>query len=547
MRTFFRSGAAVGVAALLAGLFGCTTKAAQTAAQSKTQTDSKTLRVGFSIEPTFLDPARVQDVNTGELLMHCFETLVRVNKNNALEPALAEKWELSADGKTYTFHLRPNVRFHNGRLLTTDDVKYSWERAVAPETRSPIAVNYLDGIVGLQDFAAGKTKTLAGVKIINPQTLTVTLDRPRAYFLSLLAYNTNAIVCREAVQASGGKFDAQSVIGTGAFRLTEYTPGQKIVLESFAEYWGGKPTLDRIELPILLSGEAQYNSFRAGAIDVVGGVPLSRYTQDKAQGQYSAEYHILPSANTTYLVLQQERQPLFARKQIRQAFAHAIDRDRILKVAGRGVVRPAVGFVPPELLPASSPNALPYDPAKAKQLLAQAGFPDGKGFPAITLSIIQQSTEVLEAATLIQSDLKRNLGLEIKIQEREAGEYYKATNRRELECYIASWYADYPDPQNFLSTLLITGVALNRSGYSNPQFDQLCRQADQEPKPAKRAALYAQADRLVVSEAGVIPLSHAPRLLLVRQGITGWEANSCNVLPFHRVTKRSTDDTEKHR
>lgn len=531
--------------ALLAGatfLSGCTTKAGQNANAPTSQTANanaaNTLRVGLNIEPTFLDPARVQDLYTSELLTNCFEGLVRVNKENAVEPALAEKWELSADGKTYTFHLRPNVRFHNGRVLTAEDVKWSWERAVAPQTRSSVAVNYLDGVVGLKDCAAGKTPALAGVRVVNPQTLTVTLDRPRAYFLSMLAYTSNWIVCREAVPISS-EFKAENVVGTGAFRLTEYKPGERIVLEAWKEYWDGKPSLLRIELPILLSGEAQYNSFVAGELDVLTGIAPSRYTQDKERGKYSGEYKMLPSANTYYLVMQQERQPVFAKKEVRQAFAFAIDRDKIIRVALRNLARTASGFVPRELLnDVTPPAAFAYNPAKAKQLLTEAGYPEGKGFPSLTLSLIQQQPEVLATAMLIQADLKQNLGIEVKLQEREAGDYFAAGNRREMECYLASWYADYPDAQNFLSTLLVTGASLNRSGYSNSQFDALCRQADQEPNTKKRLESYTHADAVLMSDVGILPLYHVPRLLLVRSNVTGVEANACTLLPFSHTTKR---------
>ena len=522
-------------------LGGCTTKGGQSTNSITAGTTSEaaqTLRVALNIEPVALDPAKVQDLYTAELLMNCFEGLVRFNKDNQLEAALAEKWELSADAKTFTFHLRPGVIFHNGRPLEAADVKYSWERAVAPKTASSVAVNYLDGVIGLADCAAGKTTELVGVKVVDKQTLTVTLDRPRAYFLSLLGYTSNWVVCREAVEADKDKFGAKAVVGTGSFRFTEYKPGERVVIEAFEQYWGGKPNVARIEFPILLSSEAQYNSFAANALDIVAGIAPARYAQDKQQGKLSAEYKILPSANISYFVMQQGRQPLFAKKAIRQAFAFAIDRENVVNVANRGVAQVAAGFVPSELLEGVPPaHALPYNPAKAKALLAEAGYPEGKGFPAITISVVQQQPEVLAAATLIQSDLKTNLGIDVRIREREAGEYFEAGNRREMECYLASWYADYPDAQNFLSTLLMSKAPLNRSGYSNPQFDALCQKADAEPDTKKRAVLYAQANAVLMDDVGVLPLSSIPRLLLVRSNVLGWQSNSCTLLPHWKTEK----------
>lgn len=523
-------------------LSGCTTKGSQTPVNGttgKADSAAQTLKIALNVEPTALDPARVQDLYTSELLMNCFEGLVRFDKNNALEPALAEKWEVSPDGKTYTFHLRKNALFHNGRPLRAADVKYSWERAVAPQTASPIAANYLEGVVGLKDAISGKSPDMAGVKIVDDLTLTVTLDRPRTYFLSMLAYPSNWIVCKEAIESAGKNFGVKAMVGTGAFHMAEYLPGQKMTMEANAKYWGGAPKVARLEYPILLSSEAQYNSFAANELDMVGGIAPSRYAQNKVQGKFTAEYQKLPSANVAYFVMQMERQRIFAKKEVRQAFACAIDREKLVRVANRGVAQLADGFVPPALRGGTAyTSSLTYDPAKAKKLLASAGYPDGKNFPALTLSVVQHQPEVLEQATLIQSDLKTNLNIEIKILEREAGEYFTAGNRREMECYLASWYADYPDPQNFLSTLLTTGAALNRSGYSNPKFDTLCRQADSERDTAKRSQLYAEADRLLMEDVGVLPLSYSPRLLLVKQGVSGWQSNACTLLPHFATMKR---------
>ncbi len=355
----------------------------------------------------------------------------------------------------------------------------------------------------------------------------------------MLAYTSNWIVCKEAVEGAGKNFGLKAMVGTGAFRMTEYLPGQRITMEAYTAYWGGAPKVGRLEFPILLSTEAQYNSFSASELDIVGGIAPSRYAQNKVQGKFTAEYQNLPSANVVYLVMQQERQPIFAKKEVRQAFACAIDRTKLIKVANRGVAQLADGFVPPTLRGgASYTSPLTYDPVKAKALLASAGYPDGKNFPALTLSVVQHQPETLEQATLIQSDLRANLGIDIKILEREAGEYFTAGNRREMECYLASWYADYPDPQNFLSTLLMTGAALNRSGYSSPKFDLLCRQADSERDTEKRAKLYAAADTLLMEDVGVLPLSYSPRLLLVKQGVTGWQSNACTLLPHFATTKR---------
>jgi len=166
-----RIAGAIALCLVLPIVVGCTTKGSQPPANGTTDSAVQTLKIALNVEPTALDPARVQDLYTSELLMNCFEGLVRVDKNNAIEPALAERWELSPDGKTYTFHLRKNALFHNGRLLKAADVKYSWERAIAPQTASPVAANYLEGVVGLKESVSGKSPDLTGIKVVDDLTL----------------------------------------------------------------------------------------------------------------------------------------------------------------------------------------------------------------------------------------------------------------------------------------------------------------------------------------------------------------------------------------
>ena len=494
--------------------------------------------MAISIEPTTLDPAKTPDLYTAELLMHVFEGLVRYNAKNLVEPALAEKWDISKDGLTYTFHLRVGVTFQNGRPLTAEDFKYSWERALSPKTASPVAANYLDGIVGVKEVVAGKRTDLSGVQVIDPHTLQVKIDQPRAYFLGMLSYPTGWVVCKDVVQQKDGAVDKDDLIGTGPFQFDSYQPGVQIVLKANPHYWGGKPKLDRVDMPVILDPETAYNNFITGRLDVLTNVPVTRYAQDREAHKLVEVYKDVPSAIIEYVAMNEDKQPAFAKKEVRQAIALAIDRDQVFRLAYKSVGCIADGVLPPELPDAGPlPSHLAYDPAKARQLLAQAGYPDGKGFPALTLTTPQHNPARSAAAQIIISNLHDNLGINANLQEREFGEYLRAEESHALEFYMANWIADYPDPQDFLSTLFLSTASLNRMGYRDPVFDSLCIRADAEPNHAKRAALYSQANRLLMEDAGCVPLVFSPRLLMIQPNVQGWRANLCNYLPNTEATK----------
>lgn len=527
---------AVGMLLLLAlALSGCTTGRHGEPSAS----DLHTLRESLYVEPTTLEPANIPDQPTAELLMHIFEGLVRINQNNQVEPALAETWEISKDGKAYTFHLRKGVTFSNGRPLAAADFKYSWEHALSPQTASPVAANYLDGILGVKDVVAGRRKDLPGVKALDDQTLQVQIDRPRAYFLDMLTYPTGWVICKEAVEKNGGVVNQNSLIGTGPYTLESYRPGNDLTLAANPSYWGGRPKLDRIEMPIILDRDTIYNNFVTGRLDFVALISPIRYAQDRDAHKLTDEYKLVPEAVVDYVSMN-EAIPAFANKLVRQAILLAIDRDQIYRVAYKNVGAIAEGMLPPELPDAGPPPPhIPYDPARARQLLSQAGYPGGKDFPPITLTFQQHEPTYAAVAQIIMANLRDNLGLTVNPQVLEFGEFINAETRHALQLYISNWVADYPDPQDFLSTLFVSTAPLDRTGHKNPAFDALCARADAESNHALRASLYSQANRILMDDAAVLPLVFSPRIILVQPNVQGWRANLCNLLPHTQTVKTS--------
>ncbi len=513
-------------------LSGCTTgKKGGSSVSSPPGSASTVLREALLVELVTLDPAKANDVVNSEFIMETFEGLVRYDEKNQIQACLAEKWDTSADGKVYTFHIRKGVKFTNGREVNAADFKYSWERALDPKTASTVALNYLDGVLGAADIAKGNRKDLPGVEVVDPLTLKVTIDRPRAYFLGMMAYPSNFAVCKEELANTKGEMTEKSYIGTGPFILDEYNPSTMVTLKANAGYWDGAPKLTRIERKLYLNPQTAYANFAAGNIDITVGT-RAQYSQDKAAGKFKDEYQLIPSANVSYLVLDPRKMPELNNKLVRKAFLSAIDRENILKTAFKGIGSVADGLLPPELQDIGPiPPHVPYDPAAAKQFMAQAGYPGGKGFPAIALIMAQNAPATDHACEMIRSNLQENLGITVNLSQREGGQMIHDQYNDALTFYFAGWVADYPDPQDFLSTLFMSHASLNHSGYRNPEFDKLCEQADATTDHALRASLYGKANQIIMDDVGVIPLNNNPNLYMIQKNVKGWRHNLCTMLP----------------
>ena len=516
---------------------GCTTHTSNASA-TVTSNPSSELRVVLPIEPTDLDPARVPDVTTSAIVQNTFEGLTRFNDKNQVEPALASAWDVSADGKSYTFHLRKGVKFHNGREFTASDVKYSFERALNKTTASAQAANYLDGIIGLKDVSDGKSSDLKGVTVLDPLTVKIDIDKPRAYFTGMLTMPQDFIVCREAVESTGGRVTDKSYVGTGAYKFDSYQPGRQITLAANPEYWDGAPKCPRIVMEVILNAQTAYDNFKTNKVDVSPDMDVLQYSQDLAHNAMRAEYRLTPEASINYVGLEEVKQPAFQKKEVRQAIGLAIDREEILRVAFKGVGSVATGILPEGMPMAGAlPPQFHRDVAKAQALLAKAGYPNGKGFPNLTLSYIQQIPHWESEATVIRSNLHDALGIDVTLSAREAGDFYTAEQNHKLEMWVGGWVADYLDPQDFLSTLFVSGRQLNFFDYKNPEFDALCNTADEELNSDKRAELYSKAHAIAIDDMAVVPLHFVSRVTLVHTNVKGVRDCALYMLPYNLAIK----------
>jgi ABC-type transport system substrate-binding protein len=327
-----------------------------------------------------------------------YEGLVGWNEKNEVVPLLAKEMpKISADGKTYTFTLRDGVKFPGGDPITADDVKYSITRALDPKLASAVAMNYLDDIVGAKEVADGKTKELTGIKVVDPKTVQITLNAPRGYFLGKLTYPTAYVLSRKEVE-KGPKTEQgvptidssnAGTAGEGPFRMASYVRGSKITLTANKEYWAGKPKLDGIERPIILDVQTQRNLYDSGRLDYIV-LQKGDFEKDRSNPALQDQIKKWKRSATWYVGFNQMDEanyPPFKDKRVRQAFAYAIDKDAIVKSVLLDVPVKAEGILP-DGIPGFNPEfkGIPFNPEKAKALLAEAGYPGGKGLPRCSLA-----------------------------------------------------------------------------------------------------------------------------------------------------------------
>ncbi|MBM3117978.1 MAG: peptide ABC transporter substrate-binding protein [Chloroflexi bacterium] len=470
--------------------------------------------------PITLDPAISSEMTSHPYVMQIFSGLVRLNGSKPA-PDIAERWDRTNDGKTYTFYLRKEVKFHNGRKVTAQDFKYSWERACHPETRSQTAATYLGDIVGVKDVLEGKTTKISGIEVINDYTLKVTINAPKAYFLAKLTYPTAFVVDRANVET--GKKWWQKPNGTGPFRLREWKPGEILVLE-LNEYYYGQLATTNIAFHLLAG--MPMAMYELGEIDVA---PVDENYIDIAtdkSGPFYKELAIFPELSLFYIGFNTQKPP-FDDVDVRRAFCYAINKERIIKLTLKDMVTKADGILPLNL-PGYNENleGLSYDVAKAKELIANSKYGSAANLPPIRLTTSGWGGNIPEYLGAIIEDWQQNIGVEVTVRqlEPEVFSYYLKDEADEM--FISGWIADYPDPQNFLDILFHTGAEYNTGNYSNPDVDALLDQAGIEADEAKRFTLYQQAEQIIVDEAACLPLWFGRTYLLIKPYVKNYKLDA---------------------
>lgn len=478
------------------------------------------LRLSGGRPPT-LDPALVQDSTSAEYVVHLFSGLVTLNSQLEIVPDLASRWEVSQDGRTYTFHLLPTATFQDGKSITAQDFVYSLERACSPRLGSPVAPSYLGDIVGVPGFVAGRAEHITGLSALSDNTLQIEIDAPKAYFLAKLTYSTAFVVDKEQIEREGEAW-LRHPNGSGPFVL-ERSDKESIILARNERYYGERPALQRVEY--ILSGGLPITMYENGRLDIVGVAPTEIERVLDPHNPLYAEHRETSELSVQYLGFNVNAPP-FDELAVRQAFAQAIDKAKIADLVLKGTALPAVGILPPSMPDYDETiTGLPYDPERARQLLASSRYASPGEMPQVVLAISGTSGHMPPVTRAILSMVEENLGIEIMVEQIDWPHFLRDLNEQRYPMFSAGWIADYPDSQDFLDLLFHSQSAQNHTGYRNAEVDRLL-EAAREGDRAERRTLYRRAERIIVQEVPWIPLTHGVTHTLVKPYVKGLESGA---------------------
>lgn len=486
----------------------------------------------YGIDPITLDPAVSGEMTSHEYIVQIFGGLVRFDDNLKPVPDIAREWEVSDDGRTYTFYLREDVRFHDGREVRAGDFKYSWERAADPATGSLTAGTYLGDIVGVKEMLAGEAGEISGVKVINDYTLQVTIDAPKSYFLSKMTYPTAFVV--DGANVESGKEWWRQPNGTGPFKLKEWQKENLLVLERNEHYYGEKA---RVGSAIFkLWGGVPMNLYETGEIDVSSVfINYIDKVTDKT-GPFYQELEVVPELSFIYMGFDTTKPP-FDDANLRRAFSMAIDKDKLVSLVYKNMVQRADGILPPGLPGFNEDLAgLSFDVNKAKELIAASRYGSVAGLPPITITTLGWGGLISQSLEAIIQEWRQNLGVEVRVRQIEPQRFLYHLKEEKDEMYFMGWVADYPHPQDFLDILFHSGVDNNFGEYSNPEVDALLERANTELDNDASMALYQQAEQMLVNDAACIPLWFGQNYVLVKPYVSGYNLNPMGFAMLNTVS-----------
>jgi peptide/nickel transport system substrate-binding protein/oligopeptide transport system substrate-binding protein len=458
-----------------------------------------TYRRALANDPATLDPAFVSDIYSRTVVRQIFQGLVQFDAHLNPVPAIADFWEASRDGLTWTFTLRRGVKFHHGREVTAEDFVYSFTRLLDPKNPSPQR-EFFRRIQGADEFMDGKTASIRGLKAIDRYTLQIVLKEPFAASLAVLGLGNAAVVPREEVERLGAGF-ARAPVGAGPFKFVRWEPGKEIVLAANEQYYEGRPFLESIVFKIGGTFEEAFNEFLKGNLEETL-VPSAKTEEVAADPRYR-QYQFVrkPMLGLLYIGFNTQMKP-FDDKRVRQAFNYGVNKEAIVREITKMGSQPATGTLPPGM-PGHDPDlkGYYYNPAKAKRLLAEAGYPNGNGFPVVQLWASSKAESTKAELAAYQEQLAE---LGVKVELHYVAEW-KAFDRMlregKLPMFRLAWYADIPDPDNFFFPLLHSAGQPNYMFYRNPQVDRLLEQAREELDYTQRIKLYREVERIVMDDA----------------------------------------------
>jgi oligopeptide transport system substrate-binding protein len=476
----------------------------------------KELRVAIFADPTSIDPAQSNDLPASAILPQCCESLMRVDAQGKVVLDLAEKWELSNDGKTFTFRIRKGVKFHSGNELKAQHFKYAWTRAIAPGIPNRVLYKDMELIRGAKDVYEGKTTDLIGVQVVDDYTLRVLMDKPHPEFIQVVAMHKFAPLEKEILDKSNGNVTPENLHGTGPMRLVSYQTRSKYEFAAFDRYWGGKPQYDKLTFYVVPNQVTALQQYENGELDIINP-PVSNVPRILADPKLSKEFLQIDRLRSCFCAFNAKVQPVFKDLKVRQAFNMAVDKAAIAKVALEDTVVPARSGVPYKSFGKDIVRkGYPYEPDRAKKLLAEAGYPDAKGFPKLNLYTRPQQ-EYVRASEMTANMLKKNLNIDVKVVSMEFGKYRQDMEKRDIfDFFFHCWTAPYPSPRYHLTDMMASDGPTNFWNFSDSITDDLARKASNTIDYDKRMEVYLEMEQRTIDQAAVLPLWYDIYLFLAK-------------------------------
>lgn len=479
--------------------------------------EGKVLSVQIGPNPETIDPALNSAVDGGNMILHTFECLLTVDQEGKLAPGQAESWETSEDGLTWTFHLRDGLKWSDGSALTANDFVYSWRRVCDPMVAAPYAETVLGMVEGYADAIGGNLEAL-GVEAPDDKTLVVHLTQPCSYFGSLAAFATLSPVQQATIDANGDGWAvaADTYVCNGSFYISEWVPGSYIMCTKNPNYWNADAIkLDAIKFNLIEDPNASYSAYQTGEVLFIKDVP----TEEIPSLEGNAEFHVEPIIGTYYLSLNTEREP-FNDPKVRKALSLAIDREYVAGTLMQGTYSAASNFMGPGWIDTDGSQFIdnanggkPYiDTAnheanveEAKQLLADAGYPDGAGFPSITYSTNDVGYHKVVAEYLQQAWAE--IGVELQVDIVEWASFTPMRRNGDYDASRNGWVGDYSDPSNMLD-LLYSSNGNNDGKFNNAEYDAAMDTSRTTLDAAERSAALHKAEDILMNEAACVPVAY---------------------------------------
>jgi oligopeptide transport system substrate-binding protein len=498
-------------------------------------------KIVFALQnvPDVLDPGITSNSFASPFLLNIFEGLITYDKDNNIVPAQAERWSISGDGTVYTFNLRRGLKWSDGSPLTAQDFVYSYFRVLDPKVASNYSVMFTDFIKGAAEYYGGTgSRDQVGIAAPDDNTLVLTLKGPTPFFLGILGMWTFSPVKQAVVEREPERWTlgASTFVSNGPFKVSDIRLGESVTVVKNENYWNAASVrLEEIQFRYILEPATALTALEAGQIDGLRTPPASETSRLKSS---SDAYQSVPSFGTTYYLINRNVKP-FDDVRVRRALSMAIDREEIIANVLQSSDTPAFGFVSPGYVLNGrdfregrpnyglSPKA---NVAEARRLLAEAGYPDGRGFPTVQLSYYTDRN-VRSIVEVLQQMWKQNLNINCEISTQEWAVYYAGVQRLDYEIGAMGWGGDYLHPVTFLN-VMTSGNPSNYTSYKNAEYDALVAAAQTEVDPARAVEIMQRAEDLAMNDIAILPLYHRSVIFMMAPHVKGYYMTPLSHLYF---------------